>query len=143
VGIVALGALVFSTGAQACSCIDRAPREALREADAAIVGRLVQVVPTGAYSAEYRYLVRRVYKRGKGIRAGETVSVRSGVDGAACGLPADEEHWYGLFLYRSGNRWAGGLCGLVAPRRLSIAAAELRRGDDSAAAGSSSSSCAS
>jgi len=136
--------LVFSTGAQACSCIDRAPREALRESDAAIVGRLVQVVPTGASSAEYRYLVRRVYKRGKGIRAGETVSVRSGVNGAACGLPVDEEHWYGLFLYRSGDRWSGGSCGIVAPGQLSAAAAELRRGDEPpAATGSSSASCAS
>ena len=138
--IVALGTLFFSSGAQACSCIERTPREALREADAAIVARLVSVVPNG-YSAEYRYLVRRAYK-GKGIRVGETVSVRSGLNGASCGFPVDEDRWYGLFLSRSGNRWSGGLCGVVEPRQLSAAASGLRKGDDLAAAAGGS-DCAS
>lgn len=128
--IVVLGALLFSSSAQACSCIERSPREALREADAAIVGRLVKVVPANGYSAEYHYLVRRAYKGSKGVSAGETVSVRSGVNGAGCGFPVDEERWYGLFLYRSGNRWTGGLCGIVTPRQLSAAASRLRKGDD-------------
>lgn len=134
VAIVVLGALLLSSGAQACSCIERTPRQALREADAAIVGRLVEVVPANGYSAEYHYLVRRTYKHGKGIRAGETVAVRSGVNGASCGFPLDEEHWYGLFLYRSGKRWTGGLCGLVVPRRLAAAASSLHDGDGLAAA---------
>jgi hypothetical protein len=129
--IVVLGALLFSSGAQACSCIERTPREALREADAAIVGRLVEVVPAAnGYSAEYRYLVRRAYKGGKGIRAGTTVSVRSGTNGASCGFPLDEERWYGLFLYRGENRWTGGLCGIVTPRQLAAAASGPRRGDE-------------
>lgn len=126
--IVALGALVSTTGAQACSCIERTPREALRESDAAIVGRLVEVTGASPYSADYRYLVRRVYKGGKGIRGGETVSVRSGIDGAGCGLPADRERWFGLFLYRSSGHWSGGSCGLVAPRQLSAAAQGTHRG---------------
>jgi hypothetical protein len=142
--IVGLGALVFNSAAQACSCIERTPREALREADAAIVGRLVQVVHVDAYSAEYRYRVRRAYKGGDGIRAGGMISVRSGTNGASCGLPVDTERRYGLFLNRSGGRWSGGLCGLVAPRQLSVAAAELRHGDDVPPAGASSGhSCAS
>jgi hypothetical protein len=134
VAIVVLGALLFSSGAQACSCIERTPRQALREADAAFVGRLVGVVSASGYSATYNYLVRRVYKRGQGIRAGGTVSVRSGLNGASCGFPTDKGHWYGLFLYRSENRWTGGLCGLVAPRQLSAAAAALRKGTALAAA---------
>jgi hypothetical protein len=142
VAIVVLGALLFSSGAQACSCIERTPRQALREADAAIVGRLVEVVPANGYSATYNYLVRRVFKRGKGLRAGETVSVRSGLNGASCGLPVDEEHWYGLLLYRSEKRWTGGLCGLVAPRQLSAAAVALRKGDGLATAAGSG-NCAS
>lgn len=137
VAIVVLGALLFSSGAQACSCIERTPRQALREADAAIVARLVEVVPANGYSAEYHYLVRRAYKGGKGIRAGETISVRSGLNGASCGFPRGEERWYGLFLYRSGNRWTGGLCGTVAPRQLSAAASALREGDDLASAAGS------
>jgi hypothetical protein len=141
VAIVVLGALLFSSGAQACSCIKRTPRQALREADAAVVARLVKVVPANSYSAQYHYLVRRAYKRGTGIQAGETISVRSGVNGASCGFPVDKDRWYGLFLYRSGNRWTGGLCGLVAPRQLSAAASALHKGDDLAAAAGSS--CAS
>lgn len=138
VAIVVLGALLCSSGAQACSCIERSPREALREADAALIGRLVKIVSINGYSAEYYYLVRRVYKGGKGIQAGETVSVRSGVNGASCGFPVDEDRLYGLFLHRSGNRWTGGLCGLIAPRQLSAAASALHKGDDlKAAAGSS------
>lgn len=140
--IVVLGALLFSSGAQACSCIERTPREALREADAAIVARLVRVVPANGYSADYRYLVRRAYKGGRAIRAGETISVRSGLNGASCGFPLDEDRWYGVFLSRSGNRWTGGLCGLVAPRQLSAAATALRKGDPPAS-GSTTSGCAS
>ena len=143
VAIVVLGALLFSSGAQACSCIERTPRQALREADAAIVARLVKVVPANGYSAQYHYLVRRAYKGGKGVQAGETVSVRSGVNGASCGFPVDKEHWYGLFLYRSEKRWTGGLCGIVAPRQLSAAASVLRNGDDLATAAGSGSNCAS
>jgi hypothetical protein len=126
--IVALGALVSATGAQACSCIERTPREALRESDAAIVGRLVGMDAANPYSADYRYLVRRVYKRGTGLRGGETVSVRSGIDGASCGLPDDRERWFGLFLYRSGGHWMGSSCALIAPQKLSAAAAAVRRG---------------
>lgn len=141
--IVILGALLFSSGAQACSCIERAPRQALREADAAVVARLVKVVPTNGYSAQYHYLVRRAYKGGKAVQAGETVSVRSGLNGASCGFPTDRERWYGLFLYRSENRWTGGLCGIVAPRQLSAAAAALRKGDGLATAAGSGGDCAS
>jgi hypothetical protein len=136
--IVSLGALVSATGAQACSCLKRTAHEALRDADAAIVARLVGVRPAGSNSADYRYRVRRVYK-GRGIQGGGTVSVRSGVDGASCGLPEDRNRWFGLFLYRSGGRWTGGLCGLVAPRALSAAAAGT--GSESALGGAHS--CAS
>jgi hypothetical protein len=132
--IAGLGALLFSSSAQACSCLQRTPREAFREADAAIVGRLVEAVPLDAHSAEYRYRVRRAYKAGTGIRAGEEVAVRSGIGGASCGLPRDEERWYGLFLYRSAGRWSGGSCGLLPPRRLAAAAAAVRRSDPGAAA---------
>jgi hypothetical protein len=133
--VVGLGALSFSSSAQACSCARMSPEAALRQADAAIVGRLIEVVPVDDYSAEYHYLVRRSYKRGTGIRAGGMVAVRSGRNGASCGLPSDESRWYGLFLNSNEGRWTGGLCGLVAPRRLAAAAAEVRRGDELTAGG--------
>lgn len=140
--IVVLGALLFSSGAQACSCLERTPRQALREADAAVVARLVKVVPEKGYSAQYHYLVRRAYKGGKSVQAGETVVVRSGINGASCGFPADKERWYGLFLDRSENRWTGGLCGLVAPRQLSAAASALGKNHGQAGQAGSG-SCAS
>lgn len=125
--IVGLGALSFSSSAQACSCARISPEAALRQADAAIVGRLVEVAQRDRFNADYRYLVRRSYKHSAGIRAGETVMIRSGPSGAACGFPDDEEHWYGMFLNRSYGQWSGGLCGLVQPQRLKAAAARVRR----------------
>lgn len=125
-----MSALVLATGAQACSCHELTPRAALRQADAAIAARLVRVEPVDRYGSDYLYRVRRIYKGAHGLQAGGTVSVRSGVNGASCGLPDDKDRWYGLFLSRSGNRWRGGLCGLAAPREIAAAAAEARRGDD-------------
>lgn len=135
--IVVLGALLFGSGsAQACSCIERSPSEALREADAAIVGELRAVVPRSPRVADYRFWVQRVYKRGRGIGRGVVISVRSARDSAACGLPQREGRRYGLLLdevhveprmgakgdARDRGGWAGGLCGVVAPRKLRLAA---------------------
>jgi hypothetical protein len=128
--VVILGALVLATGAQACSCAELTPRAALRQADAAVVARLVRVDPIDRWGADYLYLVRRVYKGGRGLHAGEKVSIRSGVNGASCGLPDDRVRWYGLFLSRREHRWRGGLCGLAAPSELAAAAEETHRGDD-------------
>jgi hypothetical protein len=113
--IVGLGALLFSGSAQACSCARVAPKEALRQADAAIVGRLVEVIPRGDLRADYRYRVQHVYKPGQGIRRGVTISVRSATSSAACGLPAQTERRYGVLLSRAEGRWTSGLCGLLSP----------------------------
>lgn len=122
--IVALGALVLAGSAQACSCAQMAPGEAIQRADAAIVGELVEVVPRGAARADYRYRVQRVYKRGPGISRDTTVSVRSAMDSAGCGLPHRTGRRYGLLLVRGEGRWSGGLCGLLRPRQLDSAAQE-------------------
>lgn len=114
---------VFCVGsAQACSCAPQSPAESLREADGAVVGRLVEVLPHGALQAVFRYEVRRVYK-GDGLPpAGGMLEVRSSRGGAACGLPRRTGRGYGLFLARRNGRWFGGLCGVVAPKRLRAAA---------------------
>lgn len=120
--IVSLGALVFAGGAQACSCIRTAPGEALQRADAAIVGDLVTVVPRDQFRADYRYRVVRAYGAGS-IKAGQVISVRSALSGAACGLPQGTERRYGIFLARDeSRRWTAGLCSLVAPQQLRAAA---------------------
>ena len=138
--VVALGALVFTAGARACSCAPLAPGKAIRQADAAVVGRLIEVVPRNRLRADYRYRVQRVYKRGRGIRRGRTIAVRSARQAAACGLPRRIGRRYGLLLVRAGSRWTGGLCGVIGPRRLHAAAG---RAADRRTAEDVSSSCAS
>lgn len=120
--IVSLGALAFAGSAQACSCVETPPREALFEADAAIVGRLISVTPRDSDSADYRYRVGRVYKRGEGIRRGRTVVVRSGIDGASCGLPGGVGQRYGLFLGWIKGGWIGSDCRVISPQELARAA---------------------
>jgi hypothetical protein len=113
--------LVLASGAMACSCAPQAPAEALRESDAAVVARLVKVLPHGKLHADYRYEVRQVY-RGSGIEKGQMLTVRSGRRAAACALPRRLDHAYGLFLARRQGRWFGGICGVIEPRRLRHAA---------------------
>lgn len=126
--IVGLGALVFTGSAQACSCAPRGPVDALSRSDAAVVARLVKVIPRGRQRADYRYRVRRVYRGARMIEGGEVISVRSARRASACGLPRRQPHAIGLFLVRDEEqRWTAGICSTIAPRRLSQAA---RRGYD-------------
>jgi hypothetical protein len=120
--LAVLAAFVFAGSAQACSCAPQAPAQSLRESDAAVVGRLVEVIPRGKLHADYRYEVRHVYRGAETIEAGETLTVRSGRKAAACALPRRLDHVYGLFLAEDRGRWFGGICGVVEPRRLRHAA---------------------
>jgi hypothetical protein len=121
VSVVLLG-LVGAGSALACSCAPSTPAESLAGADAAIAARLLSVAPHGATQAEYRYEVLHVYRDRDAIEPGATVRVLSPRGSAACALPDRVEHNYGLFLLGDGRRWAGGLCGVVSPRRLWAAA---------------------
>lgn len=117
--IVVLGALVITGSAQACSCAPSRPADALRRSDAAIVARLVKVIPRAGLRLDFRYRVRRVYRGAASIERGETISVRSARGAAACGLPRRQAHAIGLFLVRDERgRWTAGLCSTVAPRQL-------------------------
>lgn len=120
--LVLAAVLGFAGSADACSCAPTPPGKALRESDAAVVGRLVEVVPRGQLQADYRYEVRRVYRGGKAIEVGSTLVVRSARSAAACGLPRRADRRYGLFLDRVGGRWRAGLCSILTPRRLWLAA---------------------
>jgi hypothetical protein len=127
--------------ALACSCAPTAPVESLARSDAAIVGRLLKVEPRGPARAEYRYRVIRVYRGRAEIRGGSVATVLSGRGSAACALPTRTGRNYGLFLLGERGRWAGGICGVLSPRRLAAAA----KGSPGAAAtsGSPASSCTS
>jgi hypothetical protein len=120
--VATLVALTCSTGASACSCAPRTPTEALREADGAVVGLLVKVVPHGPLRAVYRYRVLHVYKGADAIEAGQMLSVRGARRAAACALPRRTGLRYGLFLERHHGRWFGGICGVVLPARMRDAA---------------------
>jgi hypothetical protein len=133
VALVALGMLIAASGAAACSCAPQSPAESLRESDAAIVGRLVEVLPRGALHADYRYEVRHVYRGQQSIDAGQVLTVRSARRAAACALPRRTGHSYGLFLSRSNGRWLGGICGVIEPRRLRHAARNQSASDSAGA----------
>jgi hypothetical protein len=111
--VVVLGALVFATGAQACSCARVSRDEAIRQADAAISGKLLKVIPQSEIRAVLRYRVQRVYKGGHGMRVGDVVSVRSARDSAACGLPTQTGRRYELALSWSEGGWTSGACALL------------------------------
>jgi hypothetical protein len=111
--IVIVGALAFAPAAQACSCAPTSPKEAMQRADAAIAGRLMEVVPRNHLRAVYRYRVQRVYKSGAGIRAGRVVSIHSARDSAACGLPTRLGRRYELLLARTPGGWTSGACALL------------------------------
>jgi hypothetical protein len=121
VSVVLLG-LVCAGSALACSCSPAPPAESLARSDAAIVGRLLGVVPHGPDRARYRYKVLRVYRGRDKIKPGSTLTVLSSRSSAACALPARAGRNYGLFLLGDGGRWASGLCGVLSPRRLWMAA---------------------
>jgi hypothetical protein len=130
---VALLGLVGAGSALACSCAPAAPAESLARADAAVTARLLSVEPRGAARAVYRYEVLHVYRGRDAIAPGSTLKVMSPRGSAACALPDRVDHNYGLFILGSGGRWAGGLCGVIAPRRLWAAA---RKPEDGHATGS-------
>jgi len=120
--LVVLAMLVAANGAMACSCAPQEPAESLQESDAAVVARLVEVLPRGRLHADYRYEVRHVYRGSGAIEAGGMLTVRSARRAAACALPRRTGHMYGLFLSRARGRWFGGICGVIEPRRLRHAA---------------------
>ena len=125
--------LVFAGSALACSCAPSTPSESLAGSDAALAGRLLSVTPHGAARAVYRYEVLHVYRGREKIEPGSTLAVMSPRGSAACALPDGLGHHDGLFLLGAGRRWAGGLCGVISPRRLWAAA---RKPGDGEAAGS-------
>jgi len=120
--VVVLAMLAFAASAAACSCAPQAPAESLREADGAVVGRLVKVLPHGPLHAVYRYEVLHVYKGGGAIEAGRMLDVHSSRRAVACALPRRTGRSYGLFLSRRSGRWFGGICGVISPQRLRGAA---------------------
>jgi hypothetical protein len=131
---VVLALLTAASGAGACSCAPQPPAQSLREADGAVVGRLVKVLPHGPLHAVYRYEVRHVYKGAGEIDAGRMLDVHSSRRAAACALPRRSGRSYGLFLSQRHGRWFGGICGVISPSRLRAVARKQPRAASAAAA---------
>jgi hypothetical protein len=140
--LVVLAVLGPASRAAACSCAPQSPAESLREADGAVVGRLVKVLPHGPLHAVFRYEVRHVYKGADLLEAGRTLDVHGSRRAAACGLPRRAGRTYGLFLSRRHGRWFGGICGVIAPKRLRAAAANQSRAYRGASSTPGSGGCA-
>jgi hypothetical protein len=120
--VASVAGLVGAALAQGCSCAAVAPETKFRLSDAAVIARLVDVVPRGEHAAVFRYRVREVFKGKNRIEEGQRLSLRSATSSAACGLPHGEGHRYGLFLSRTGDHWSATLCDVTTPRGMREAA---------------------
>lgn len=139
VAVIAVGVpLLSADAAMACSCVPPNEQKMLRDSDGAFVGRLVAVRPvdppeqgepiSSADPTDFIYRVRRVYKRGPGLRRGRRVRVRSVRDEATCGLQSTKGELYALFLNRRHRRWHSNLCLTTTPRRMRRAAEDSSAG---------------
>jgi hypothetical protein len=147
--VAAVATLGGAADALACSCAP-AGRDAIRASDAAVVAKLIEVVPDrdnageGAASpspayreAEFRYRIKRVFKGRHRLERGDRLTISSTTSGAACGLPTQERRMYGLLLSRnrSAQRWQANLCTVTTPRQLRELARDREEARSSAGAG--------
>lgn len=116
--VVCGGWLAAAAPALGCSCVAIAPETRFDESDAAVIARLVEVVPRSQQVAIFRYRVTAVFKGKRRIEEGQPLSLRSANNSAACGLPQGEGRRYGLFLRRAGGRWNATLCDVTSPRTM-------------------------
>lgn len=106
VALNVLPAVLAPPALHACSCMPPASAPAeLTKADAVFVGRAVSVVTEEREMAEIRsffsqhrvtFELQRVWK---GLPEGETVTVTTAADGAACGYAFEEGKTYLVFAY--------------------------------------------
>ena len=115
--VLVVGVIVLATSvpASACSCAQGDPWTQLKSADAAIIGTLLSKTPSGDWDADYRFRVDEAVKGS----FGETVTISSASDGAACGLEVRIGGKTGLFLDGSHRKgWSSSLCQQISPEEL-------------------------
>jgi hypothetical protein len=126
VGVLAL--LGAAEQAAACSCASPERPPSLRNEDAAVTARLLDVEPdaNGGPFADtiFTYKVRRVFKGRNeyGLHHGVRLEVRSTTGGAACGLPTRRGRVYAMILYEHRRDLGANLCTLVSRKYLRRAA---------------------
>jgi hypothetical protein len=114
--------LLGAASALGCSCVAIAPETRFDESDAAVIVRLVEVVPRGQYDRVLRYRVRQVLKGERRIDVGQVLTLPTQTN-SSCALPHREGRRYGLFLRRVGRRWTATLCDVTTPEGMRDAAA--------------------
>jgi hypothetical protein len=110
---LALLSLVLTADASACSCRPVDLERDLPNADAAMIGTVLERRTT-ATTRVYRFRVEQVYRGDLDNRV-DVVTARGG---AACGLELAVDQRVGLLLERDGNVWRSGLCSQVDPADL-------------------------
>jgi hypothetical protein len=118
-------ALATAGSAAACSCIGEKPRDLLKQSDAAVTARLLEVRPVGggepsssADPTDFVYRIGRVVKGKARLTSGETLVVRSRYSGSSCGLSNFGGKVRGLFLTRENGRWRSWACREVPARQM-------------------------
>ena len=117
---------VMSVGAaeaSACRCSRSSLDQKWRQADGAIVGRLVAVTPftDNAPGATLRYRLERVYKGGRRLRRARAVTILGGR--TSCSLPTRPlRRRDALFLRLTSDGWSAGRCSRVSPALMRRAA---------------------
>ncbi len=126
VGLTVVAALAAAQSAMACSCVTVPAGEKLRQSEAAVVARLLEVrpveggdnAPSSADPTDFVYRTGRVVKGRSRLRKGRRLIVRSARDDASCGLSGRVGQLTGLFLARDEDRWTSGSCQEVAARQM-------------------------
>jgi hypothetical protein len=130
--LAALVSLTSSSDAAACACPNQPLRERLDEADAAVIGRIVNRRETSLRGAPQTLLTVEVIQRVKGDVGREIVvrSPRSTDCDLAVPPSQGEDEDTGLLLTRSpdGATWLGSACSVVAPGPLVAEGGEPRGG---------------
>jgi hypothetical protein len=116
--------LVGAADAHACSCLYTTPRDALRTADHAFTGRLVDVRRQWRMHAVYTFEVERVLKG----TIGERIRIRAHGKSSSCWLEVRVGERAGLILDRDRHgRWTGSFCNRYGARQLRDAARGMSR----------------
>jgi hypothetical protein len=125
--VVVLGALVAAPLAAACVCVEATIDERLDDADAAVVGRIVNVERGEVAGAAERLLTIEVDQRVKGDV--ERTFVARSPSGTDCDVTVPEDRATGLLLTRApDDAWLANACGVVEPGALVVAGGEPRGG---------------
>lgn len=125
--VIVLAALAFASPAAACVCLDAPMRERLDDADAAVVGRVVDERQGELNGLPQLFLTVEVEQRVKGD-VERTLEVRS-PSGTDCDVEVPLDESVGLLLTAAPDgAWFASACSVVSPGELVAEGGEPRGG---------------